>query len=99
MHLSFSLLTFKKSILSDIPLKLLLLYRTPNSSRATFYDHLVQLLNNHDIDFILGDFNIDSFDLENNHLHNIFCSYQMVVKEPTHHSRGLLDHVYVKNEI
>ena len=42
---------------------------------------------------------MDSYDLDNNHLKNIFSSYQIIVKEPTHLSGGLLDHIYVRNEI
>ena len=33
----------------------------------------------------------------NNHLKTLFEDYTMIVKDPTHLSGSLLDHVYIKN--
>ena len=48
------------------------------------------------IDIILGDVNINALDDETfPPPKNILNGYEMVVREPTHLDRGLLDHVYI----
>ena len=49
------------------------------------------------VDILLGDFNIDATDNNNNtDLQDILRSYQLVVDKPTHLCGSLLDRVYVK---
>ena len=80
---------------------LLLLYRKHNSSIVQFVERLRFIINNHDIDIILGDFNINFFnDDEMKPLNDMMNSsnYTQVVQSPTFISSGsLLDHIYVKS--
>jgi len=94
----FSLVKFRKETFSVHPIQLLLLYRQPNLPTAIFYDDLAQLVRCHDISIIMGDFNIDALDPENDYIKNMLSSYQMIVHEPTHLAGGLLDHAYVKTD-
>ena len=95
----FSLIKFRKDSFhfDNRPIKMLLIYRQPNSSRPMFYNDLAECLMHDDIDIILGDINIDVLDPSNQEILNVLSNYKLLVTEPTHIAGGLLDHVYVKN--
>ena len=97
-HDGLSILTFRKPSFSKFKIKIALLYRQQNF-QLTLFDNLLCGLINRGIDIILGDFNLDAFDDNNNHLAQILRSYKLVVDEPTHLCGSLIDHVYVKKTI
>ena len=76
----------------------MLLYRSPNSSRTSFFSPLEYFLRHYCIDIVLGDFNINTLNGANVNLQDIFLNYTLLVNEPTHISGSLIDHVYVYNE-
>ena len=90
-----------KSTFASFPIKVLLIYR------KNFYDrenslHLIQHFSNEldsHIDIILGDMNINAFDDNNNYFAHYLTDYQQVVKDPTHISGSLIDHIYVHNNM
>ena len=80
----------------------LVIYRKQPRTIPGFITELVHILYNHDIDVVLGDFNI------NNYMNSDDCNplksmmqsldFEQVVKEPTFISSGtLLDHIYLKS--
>ena len=93
-----------KNTFIDIPLKILLLYRSHQQSLQSFINTLDRFLVHHtDIDMILGDFNIDILGTKSDssgsrHL-DILHGYRQIVNEPTHVDGGLLDHVYIKENM
>ena len=57
---------------------------------------MIYFTNGRKIDILLGDFDIDAFDSDAcAKVHNILSNYRLVVKEPTHLDRALLDYVYL----
>ena len=61
-----------------------------------FLDQLIYFTNARKIDILLEDFNIDVFDSDAcAKLHDVLSNYRLVVKEPTHLDRALLDHVHL----
>ena len=77
---------------------MLLLYRkngVPLSSFTYLLTHFLSRSDNN-IQIILGDFNINGFE-QNENLENILVDYTLIVKQPTHLLGSLLDHVYIKN--
>ena len=88
-----------KDTFSTNKVRILLLYRSPNSSLTIFYNRLEVFLSTIEVfDLILGDFNINVFASSNNNLQNIMSQYQLLNQEPTHISGSLLDHVYIRRE-
>ena len=79
---------------------LLLTYRKNNSNIQQYLEGLRYVLETSSVDIVLGDFNVNYFDLDNNTpLNRLMTSYDYVqiVQSPTFMSAGsLLDHVYVK---
>ena len=73
------------------------MYRKQSWSVPSFTDALAQLLYD-PIDIILGDFNIDAFDMPQS-LSLVLQDFQLVVKGPTHLSGSQLDHVYVSKTL
>ena len=49
------------------------------------------------IQIILGDFNTNDFDSNNTSLSKSLERYSMVVWDPTHRSRSLINHAYLSN--
>jgi hypothetical protein len=78
----------------------LLLYRKNSSNILQYVDGIRNILNDHDIDMILGDFNINFFNEDEiKPLKTLMDSlnYTQVVHSSTFVSAGtLLDHIYVK---
>ena len=92
-----SLLKFEKNTFHEAPLTMLLLYRKQAWPIPSFTDALSQLLFD-PIDIILGDFNIDAFDMPNS-LVLLLQEFSLVVQGSTHLSGSQLDHVYVSNRL
>ena len=63
-----------------------------------FLSQLQDLIWSEQIQKILGNFNTDAFDSDNYaSLSNFLERYSMVVRDPTHLSGSLIDHVYLSN--
>ena len=79
----------------------LVIYRKQSTTIPGFITELEHILYNHDIDVVLGDFNIDYMNSDDcNPLKSMMQSlnFEQVVKEPTFISSGtLLDHIYLKS--
>ena len=86
-----------------VHLTILLLYRKHGSSISQYINNIRCVLNSHEIDIILGDFNINYFNDNEMQQLNVLMgssSYKQTVQSPTFISTGsLLDHVYVRNEM
>ena len=80
-------------------ISLILLYRNHRKLMQQFINNIITIVNQHPVDIILGDFNINYFnDNEMNSLANVMNSlnYKLIVQKSTFISTGsLLDHVYV----
>ena len=91
-----SMIDVVKPSFSKRIMRLLLLYRSPNSPIPLFYERLRQIVDPElHIDIILGDFNIDAFNECNNTLDGILLDYKLIVNEATNISGSLIDHVYM----
>lgn len=79
----------------------LVIYRKQTTTTPGFTTELEHVLHNHDIDVVLGDFNINYINSDDcNPLKSMMesLSFKQVVKEPTFISSGtLLDHIYLKS--
>ena len=93
-----SIIDITKSIFSYEIIRIMLVYRSPNSSLTSFYNTLEIFLWRYYIGIVLGDFNINTLNRANIDLQNIFSNYTLLVNEPTHISGSLIDHAYVYNE-
>ena len=95
VYLFFSL---EKPQFSGKVLKVALLYRKPMYVNEVFFNRVENLVLRNDIDILLGDFNIDALDSNNNNhtLQTILWNYRLILNKPTYISGSLLDHVYVK---
>ena len=94
-----SMIDVLKPSFSKQILRLILLYCSPNSSITLFYESLREIVCPElHVDIILGDFNIDIFNEPSNTL-NILSDYELIVKEATHISGSLIDHVYTVNPL
>ena len=91
------MLKFEKNTFHEAPLTMLLLYRKQAWPIPSFTDALSQLLFD-PIDIILGDFNIDAFDMPNL-LALLLQELSLVVQGSTHPSGSQLDHAYVSNTL
>ena len=90
-----SLLNIVKSSYSEIPLKLIILYK-PNSQPLTlFSDYLHYMIEGKGPDIIVGDFNIDAY--QESRLSHLLAGYSQFVDSPKHVAVSTLDHLYVKN--
>ena len=95
-HNAISIIAITKPQFYEYQITIALVYRSPNSSIASFLDQVVYFTNAKTIDILLGDFNIDAFDGDAyTRLDEVLSSYRLMVKEPTHLDGGLLDHVYL----
>ena len=92
-----SYITFSKTTYFDHRIKRLLLYKKQALNETLFYSWLAEFVNSHNIDIILGDFNINYFE-ENTRLLHILSNYVQIVSYSTHLSGSLLDHVYILKE-
>lgn len=79
----------------------LVIYRKQSRTIQGFITELEHILYNHDIDVVLGDFNINYMNSDDcNPLKSMMQSlnFEQVLKEPTFISSGtLLDHIYLKS--
>ena len=84
-----------KTKFGSLELTIMLLYRKNNTLIPQFYDLLRYLTSTHDIDLIVGDFNIQP----NENLRNVLNLYDQLIERPTFISGSILDHVYVKQSM
>ena len=98
----FMLLTLSKPAFSQNQnISVCLVYRKHGLSIGSFLDSLRTILEVHNIDVLLGDFNIDLFDDSlKQRLIEVLYDYNFVssVDDSTHIDGGLLDQVYLKKE-
>ena len=67
------------------PIRETLLYRSPNLYQVAFIDHLNYFITAKNVDFLLGDFNIDAFNKRAYAiLNNVLRNYNLMVREATH---------------
>ena len=93
-----SIIDIRKDSFSHDIIRVMLLYRSPNSSLTSYYNTLEDVLSDSFIDIVLGDFDIDILNSININLNNVLSNYTLLVNEPTYISWSLLDHVYVNND-
>ena len=70
-----SIIDIRKDIFSYNIIKVVLLYRSPNSPSTPFYNTLVNVLSDSFIDRVLGGFNIDILNSININLNNVLSNY------------------------
>ena len=84
-HNAISIIAITKPQFYEYQITIALVFRSPNSSIASFLDQVVYFTNAKTIDILLGDFNIDAFDGDAyTRLDEVLSSYRLMVKEPTH---------------
>ena len=95
-----TLYSFKHSMV-NFPINIMLLYRQQNLENDHFLykiRHWREIVEKTNI--ILGDFNKNYFTAESSFLKEYLEEeYEMIVKEPTHISGSLIDHVYVHKDL
>ena len=95
-HDGVSFIEIRKSTFSSAHIRVALIYRINGSSIQNFYEKIGQLVNFKNFDFIMGDFNLNALDPQiNTLLCQILGDYCLLLKEATHLSGSLIDHVYV----
>ena len=98
----FTLFQTKKPIFQDRCFTILLVYRSHKESIASFFNVLTLILSqNSQVDFIFGDFNINALkdSKENKDLKKILVDFKQLFDHPSHIDGGLIDHIYVKNNL
>ena len=71
------------------------MYKLNDQPLMTFYDYLYYIIEEKEVDIIVGDFNIDA--CRKSRLTHILSEYVQLVEFPTHIAGSTLDHVYVKS--
>ena len=56
-----SVIQFQKCTFADQPVNLAVVYRSPSSCQVNFVNYLVDIVEENNIDILLGDFNINAF--------------------------------------
>ena len=98
--LGVSMIDILKTSFSKNILRLVLLYRSPNSSIPLFYEHLREIVNPElHVDIILGNFNLNIFNATNDTLGTILSNYQLIINDATHISGSLIDHMYISKTL
>ena len=89
--------------IAAVPITMLLLYCKHSSNVSQYINSITYILNNYEVDIILGDFNINYLNDNEVQPLNVLMeslNYMQTVQTPTFISSGtLLDHVYVRNEM
>jgi len=94
------LMTFKKESFCNKEFCLLLLYKRPKTQLNVFLCQLSNFIRSYQIDLGLGDFNINGLDNETcTSLKEIMTDYKLVLNFPTHIDSGMLDHIYILNDL
>ena len=87
----------KQLLLRD--LRILLHFKPPDSSLTVFYNRLETLLSTSKmLNIVLGDFNINIVTHSNSKMQQLMSQYKLIIHEPTHISRSLLDHFYINRK-
>jgi len=96
----YSLVKFRKNSFDPNTFNLLLLYRSPRVNVNEFICLLSSLIRQYKIDLILGDFNMNVLDEDIClQLRDVIPDHQLVVHFPTQMDGGLLDHIYVHQDL
>jgi len=94
-----SIITLRKATFSKKNISLAVIYRQQNIENELFLSTLNNMLDEHSIDILVGNFNIDALSNEQNIMLSMRDYYKLIVDRPTHLSGGLLDHVYIKKSL
>ena len=92
-----SIFTLQKPTFSMEKISIAVIYKQQNLQNGVFYTTLCNILTEHNIDILMGDFNFDALNDQHNLPISIRDKYKLIVNRPTHLSGGLLDHVYIKD--
>ena len=84
-----------KTNIETSEMTVMLLYRKNNTLVPEFYELLRYLTSTHDIDLIVGDFNLQP----NENLRNVLILYDQLIERPTFISGSILDQVYIKKSL
>lgn len=95
-----SIYTLSKGTFFNRNINLMLLYRKNSSLQSEFLYMIQQLRDQVDLPHIIvGDFNINALDSEENFLNQYLREYRMIIDSPTHVSGSLIDHMYIHKEL
>ncbi|XP_066921397.1 uncharacterized protein [Clytia hemisphaerica] len=96
----FSLVKFRKAEFAEKEFCVLVLYKSSRIQRDVFCYNLAQFIERYTIDIILGDFNMDGFEMEHDQLlADILQDYDLVPKFPTHIDGKMLDQIWTHKEL
>ena len=97
---NFSLVEFEKNTFCAKKFSLLLLYKNNRTKRDVVIYFLAQYIERHSIDIILGDFNINGFETNDDLLlRDLLQPYELLVDFPTHIDGGMLDQVWMRKDL
>ena len=74
-------------------------YRKQSMQREEYFQMLQYLVVTYSMDIINEDFNYDLLKVSGNKFLDIFTDHVEMVNKPTHSSRSLIDHVYIKKSL
>ena len=94
-----SILSFKKNYFSTNIFTMMLLYRPGSMAFEGLREVLEYLIATNTVDIIAGDFNYDLFKANPDKLMDFLKNYSQLVREATHISGSLIDHVYVRKNL
>ena len=97
-RISIILMTSKFAVFDDA-VTLMLLYHAHNTNLSTYIDNIPNLIPTNMVHTILGDFNVDVFNENNNRFHTILQDVEAIVTGPTHPGCSPLDQVYIHKSI
>ncbi|XP_066934413.1 uncharacterized protein [Clytia hemisphaerica] len=96
----FSLVKFRKAEFTEKEFCVLVLYKSSRIQRDLFCYNLAQFIERYTIDIILGDFNMDGFEMEHDQLlADILQDYDLVPNFPTHIDGKMLDQIWTHKEL
>ena len=79
---------------------MLLLYKNNRTKRDVFVHFLAQCIERHSVDIILGDFNVNGFETNDDPVSSdLLQHYELLVDFPTHIDGGMLDQVWIRKDL
>lgn len=91
-------MTSKFAVFDDA-VTMMLLYHAYNTYLSTYIDNIPNLIPTNMVHTILGDFNVDAFNENNNRFHTILQEIEAIITGPTRPGCSLLDQVYIHKSI
>ena len=90
-----SVLALNKATFIGQSVKIGLLYRFPNLPPNSFLENLTSWIDVKKTNILLGDFNLNALCYDSYTPKQRLINYKLLISEPTHMDRVLLDHVYI----